>query len=56
MNIFRKLVEKIYQIAMEDLDANYGYQDHIEYIEYRIQGGMKSEADWFKYQCKPVGK
>ena len=56
MNTLRKLVEQIYEVCTEDLSANLGYTDHIEYIEYRIQGGLKSEEDWFRDQCKPISK
>lgn len=52
--ILRKLIEQIYNICMEELSANCSYSDHIEYIEYRITGGKKSEEAWFKDQCKPV--
>lgn len=54
MNTLRKLVEQIYQVSMEDLNASCTYSDHIEYIEYRIQGGLKSESEWFAEQCKPI--
>lgn len=55
MNVLRPLVRMIYNICMEDLSANCGEIDHIEYIEYRINGGRKSEEDWFMEQAKPVG-
>lgn len=54
MSVLRKLVEQIYQVCMYDLSANCGYTDHLEYIEYRIQGGKKSEEAWFADQCKPI--
>lgn len=54
MNVVRKLIREIYDICNEDLDANYGYTEHLEYIEYRILGGRKTEEKWFAEQCKPT--
>ena len=47
-------IEKIYNICMEELSANCRYTDHIEYIEYRLQGGELSEDDWFLSQAEPI--
>lgn len=55
MTILRKLIEQIYNIVTEDLSANCGYSDHLEYIEYRLCGGRKSEENWFMEQAKPIG-
>lgn len=54
MSILRKLIKQIYDIAMEELSANCSYSDHLEYIEYRICGGRKSEENWFKEQANPI--
>ena len=54
MSILRKLIKQIYDIAMEELGANCSYSDHLEYIEYRICGGRKSEENWFREQATPT--
>lgn len=53
--VLRKLVQKIYDVCTYELSSNCGYTDHIEYIEYRINGGRKSEEKWFMEQAKPIG-
>lgn len=55
MSILRKLIKQIYDISMTELSANCSYSDHLEYIEYRISGGRKSEENWFKDQAEPIG-
>ena len=55
MNAIRPLVKMIYRICMEELSSNCREIDHIEYIEYRINGGRKSEENWFMEQAKPIG-
>ena len=42
--MLRELIEEIYNICMEDLDANYRATDHIDYIMYRLNGGTETEA------------
>lgn len=54
MSILRKLIKQIYDIAMEELSASCSYSDHLEYIEYRLCGGRKSEESWFKDQAEPI--
>lgn len=56
MNVLRPLVRLIYNVCMNELSANCSYTDHIEYIEYRINGGRKSEENWFAELAKPVNK
>lgn len=51
-SVLFRLVELIYNIAMEDLSPNCRNIDHVEYILYRLDGGRKSEENWFKDQCK----
>ena len=55
MSAIRPLVKMIYRICMEELSSNCREIDHIEYIEYRINGGRKSEENWFMEQAKPIG-
>lgn len=54
MNALRPLVRMIYRICMEELNANMREIDHLEYIEYRINGGRKSEYNWFMELAKPI--
>lgn len=56
MNALRPLVKMIYHICTEELSSNCREIDHIEYIEYRINGGRKSEENWFAELAKPVNK
>ena len=56
MNVLRPLVRLIYDVCMNELSANCSYTDHIEYIEYRVNGGRKSEENWFAELAKPVNK
>lgn len=55
MSIIRKLIKQVYDIAMSDLSANCDYFTHLEYIEYRICGGRKTEENWYLDQAKPIG-
>ena len=55
MNALRPLVRMIYRICMEELSPNCREIDHIEYIEYRINGGRKTEDNWFMEHAKPIG-
>ena len=50
--MLRELIQEIYNICMEDLDANYRVTDHIDYIMYRLNGGAETEEDWFRLECK----
>ena len=54
MNALRPLVRMIYRICMEELSSSCREIDHIEYIEYRINGGRKSEESWFMEQATPI--
>ena len=54
MNALRPLVKMIYRICTEELSSNCREIDHIEYIEYRLQGGELSEDDWFLSQAEPI--
>ena len=47
----RELIEKIYWITQEDLHPSLGSTDHIEYIEYRLNGGDLNEEGWFLSLC-----
>ena len=51
-NMLRELIQEIYNICMEDLDANYRVTDHIDYIMYRLIGGTETEEDWFRLECQ----
>lgn len=47
MCILDKLIKEIYDIVQEDLSANCREIDHLEYIKYRLNGGIKDEEGWF---------
>ena len=45
--LLKTLVTRIYYICTEELSANCRTIDHIEYIIYRLCGGIKTEEQWF---------
>lgn len=49
--MLRELIKEIYDICMEDLDANMDRPTHIDYIMYRINGGTDTEEDWYYKEC-----
>lgn len=47
MHTLDRLIKEIYDIIQEDLSANCREIDHLEYIKYRLNGGIKDEEEWF---------
>jgi len=42
-----EIIEKILDICMYDLSASCDREAHISYIKYRLNGGEKTEEDWY---------
>lgn len=55
MNLsLEEIIEKVYDIIEEELSSNCHRKDHLEYIQYRLNGGDLSEDDWFISEAKSV--
>lgn len=47
MNEYRDFIKAVVDICMEDLSANMDRYTHADYVIYRLNGGDKTEEDWY---------